>query len=45
MTFYYWENDTEWAVAAWERFVETIALGDGAQLGSPEEHWSMRRKN
>ena len=45
MTFYYWENDTECAVAAWERFVETIALGDGAQLGSPEEHWSMRRKN
>ena len=45
MTFYYWDNDTKWAVPAWDRFVETTALGDGTQLESPEEHWSMRLKN
>ena len=45
MTFYYWDNDTKWAVPAWERFVETTALGNGTQLESPEEHWSMRLKN
>ena len=44
MTFYYWDNDTKWAVPAWDRFVETTALGDGTQLESPEEHWSMRLK-
>jgi hypothetical protein len=28
LTFYYWEDDTAWAVAAWERMVETLDLGE-----------------
>lgn len=34
VTFYYWEDDTAWAVPAWERMVETIALGDEGLFGS-----------
>lgn len=45
MTYYYWEEDASWAVPAWTRIVETIQLGDGTQLGSPEEHWSMRERH
>lgn len=45
MTFYYWSDDASWAVPAWTRIMETLQLGTGAQLESPEEHWSMRRSN
>ena len=45
MTFYYWAGDADWAVPVWERAVETLQLGRGNQLESPEEHWSMRRQN
>ena len=45
MTFYYWIDDSSWAVPAWERILETIQLGDGSQLQSPKEHWSLRDKN
>jgi hypothetical protein len=34
LTFYYWEDDTEWAVAAFERVVETLQLGDRGLLRS-----------
>ena len=45
MTFYYWADDASWATRVWERVVETVQFGDGSQLQSPEEHWSMRRQN
>lgn len=45
MTFYYWEDDSGWAVTSWSRVYETIQFGDGSTLTSPEEHWSMRRKH
>jgi hypothetical protein len=28
LTFNYWEDDTTWAVAAWERMVETLQIGE-----------------
>ena len=45
MNFHYWEDDLDWAVPCWERIVETIQLGDGTQLSSPEEHWSHRQRH
>ena len=45
MTFYYWREDTPWAIPAWERIVDTIEFGDGQQLSRPEEHWSMQKPN
>ena len=45
MTCYYWAEDASWAIPAWTRIVTTLQLGSGAQLESPEEHWSMRRSN
>lgn len=45
MAFYYWDDDVAWAVPAWERIVETLQFGDGTQLASPKEHWSMRRRH
>jgi hypothetical protein len=41
LTFYYWEDDTAWAVAAWERMVETLRLNDPGVLARP--HPSTRR--
>jgi hypothetical protein len=41
-TYNYWVDDASWAVAAWERMVATMHLGDGTQMRSPAEHWSMR---
>jgi hypothetical protein len=32
LTFAYWEDDTSWAVPAWERMVETLHLGDRGLL-------------
>jgi hypothetical protein len=42
MTFSCWQDDAGWAVAAFERMVATLRLGDGRQLKSPYEHWSLR---
>ena len=42
MTFYYWKDDAAWALRSWERIVQTLSLGDGSQLTSPFEHWSLR---
>jgi len=41
-TFSYWTDDTAWAVPIWERIVETIELGDGVPLETPQDHWSLR---
>jgi hypothetical protein len=45
MTFYYWADDAVWAVPKWERIFETVQLGNGSQLESPEDHWSRQRRN
>ena len=45
ITFHYWAEDAGWAVLAWNRIRETVQLGDGRQLESPEDHWSMKRRN
>jgi hypothetical protein len=42
LTYYYWADDTAWAVRAWEAIVETIRLGDGIPLETPKDHWSLR---
>ena len=43
MTYYYWDDDAAWAVAAWTRMVDTLRLGDGVPLESPKDHWAVRR--
>jgi len=45
MTFYYWDEDASWAVPKWERILETLQLGDGSQLETPEGHWSRQRRH
>jgi hypothetical protein len=42
MTYYYWTDDAVWAVAAWERMVETLRLGNAVPLESPKDHWAVR---
>ncbi len=42
VTFAYWVDDAPWAVPAYERMIATLALGDGRQLESPWDHWSLR---
>lgn len=42
LTYYCWTDDAAWAIPAWERIVETIDLGDGIPLETPQDHWSMR---
>jgi hypothetical protein len=37
VTFYYWEDDSAWAVPAWERMIETLRLGDRGLLASDPE--------
>ncbi len=44
VTFAYWHDDLGWAVPAWERMMATLHLGDGTQLGSAFEHWSMKNR-
>lgn len=41
-TYYYWTDDTSWAVPAWDRMIETLRLGDGVPLESPKDHWALR---
>jgi hypothetical protein len=43
MTYYYWDDDSGWAVAVWRRMVETLRLGDGVPLESPKDYWAVRR--
>ena len=43
MTYYYWDDDAAWAVAAWTRMVQTLRLGDGVPLESPKDRWAVRR--
>lgn len=45
VTFYYWADDASWALPRWDRIFETLQLGNGSQLESPEDHWSRRRRN
>lgn len=45
ITFYYWADDASWAIPRWERIFETLQLGNGSQLESPEDHWSRQRRN
>ncbi len=45
VTFYYWADDASWALPCWERIFETLQLGNGSQLESPEDHWSRQRRN
>ena len=42
LTYYYWADDTAWAVRAWEAIVETLRFGDGIPLETPKDHWSLR---
>jgi len=42
MTFYFWPEDEAWAVVAWERFGESLQLGDGVPLRDPNQHWAVR---
>lgn len=42
LTYYYWADDADWAVPAWENIVETLGLGNGIPLESPKDHWSLR---
>jgi hypothetical protein len=44
VTFAYWHDDLAWAVPAWERMIATLHLGDGTQLRSAFEHWSMKKR-
>jgi len=43
LTYYYWDDDAGWAVSTWQRIVETLRLGDGVPLESPNDHWAVRR--
>ena len=43
LTYYYWDDDAGWAVPTWERIVQTLRLGDGVPLESPNDHWAVRR--
>ena len=36
LTFYYWSDDTDWAVRAWERMVETLRLDSPGSLARPD---------
>ena len=45
LTYYYWADDAEWAVAVWEKIVETLRFGTGIPLESPKDHWSLREEN
>jgi hypothetical protein len=42
MTYYYWADDTSWAVPTWETIIGTLHLGNGVPLETPKDHWSMR---
>ena len=42
LTYYYWTDDTSWAVRTWETIIETLHLGNGVPLETPKDHWSMR---
>ncbi len=41
LTYYYWVDDADGAVAVWEKIVETLRLGTGIPLESPTDHWSL----
>ena len=43
LTYYYWDDDADWAVSTWKRMVATFRLGDGVPLESPNDHWTVRR--
>lgn len=45
LSFYYWTDDGAWAAPAFERILETLALGDGTQLDTPFEHWSLKPRS
>jgi hypothetical protein len=42
LTYYYWDDDSAWAVRAWGGIVDTLHLGDGIPLETPRDHWSLR---
>jgi hypothetical protein len=44
LTYYYWADDTDWAVAVWGDIVDTLRLGTGIPLESPKDHWSLREE-
>ena len=44
LTYYYWTDGTDWAVAVWGTTVETLRLGTGIPLESPKDHWSLREE-
>lgn len=39
VSFYYWEDDADWAVPAWQRMVETIRLGARGAFSKPDPRW------
>ena len=43
LTLAYWDDDVGWVLPIWNRAVETLRLGDGTQLKTPWDHWSLRR--
>lgn len=45
LTYYYWADDADWAVAVWGNIVETFRLGTGIPLESPKDHWFLREEN
>ena len=45
LTLRYDSEDAPSATAAWERIIETLQLGDGVPLNSPNDHWSLRKPN
>jgi hypothetical protein len=45
LTLRYDSKDAPFATAAWERIIETLHLGDGVPLASPDDHWSLRKPN
>ncbi|MPZ19379.1 MAG: hypothetical protein GEV06_15905 [Luteitalea sp.] len=40
--YFYWDDDTSWALRAWQAVIETAQLGSGVPLASPFHHWSMK---
>ena len=45
LSFRHRSEDTPAAVPVWQRITETLHLGDGIPLSSPEDHWSLRKPN
>jgi len=45
LTYYYWADEADGAIAAWEKIVETLRLGTGIPLENPKDHWSLREEH